>query len=150
MPSAKPKDESDDADGSLELNNLELKNSEDSTDNDPRDDAGNLSLNDPDESSGVTEEAQHNSSNLSATANSRRSLFLSFTNDCWVRIEDATGKVLALGIKSAGTNLQLSGKTPYYLNLGKASAVELSFDGNEVDLSQYPDTRAAKLTLGDS
>ncbi|MBV36080.1 MAG: helix-turn-helix domain-containing protein [Rickettsiales bacterium] len=139
-----------DEDGSLELNTLESKNSEDSTDNDPRDDAGSLPLGDSDVSSSVAEDAQHNSSNVSATAKSSQSLFLSFTNDCWVRIEDATGKVLALGIKSAGTNLQLSGKTPYYLNLGKASAVELSFDGNEIDLSQYPDTRAAKLTLGDS
>lgn len=151
LPSEKLQDESgDEVDGSLEFNTLESKNLEGSTDNDPRADAGSLPLGDSDVSSGVTEEVQHNSSNVSATANSRRSLFLSFTNDCWVRIEDATGKVLALGIKSAGTNLQLSGKTPYYLNLGKASAVELSFDGNEVDLSQYPDTRAAKLTLGDS
>ncbi|PXF63151.1 RodZ domain-containing protein [Kangiella spongicola] len=150
LPGDKPQDESDDADGSLELNTLESKNSEDSTDNDPRSDTGSLPLDDADESSSVAEEVQRNSSNVSATANSGQSLFLSFTNDCWVRIEDATGKVLALGIKSAGTNLQLSGKTPYYLNLGKASAVELSFDGNEVDLSQYPDTRAAKLTLGDS
>lgn len=151
LPSEKLQDESgDEVDGSLELNTLELKNSEGSTNNDPRADAGSLSLDDADESSIVAEEVQTNSSNVSATASSRQSLFLSFTNDCWVRIEDATGKVLALGIKSAGTNLQLSGKTPYYLNLGKASAVELSFDGNEVDLSQYPDTRAAKLTLGDS
>ena len=67
-----------------------------------------------------------------------------------MRIEDATGKVLALGIKSAGSSLQLSGQAPYSLTLGKASAVQLSYDGESVDLSQYPDTSAAKLTLGDS
>ncbi|AOE50295.1 RodZ domain-containing protein [Kangiella sediminilitoris] len=78
-----------------------------------------------------------------------KSLVLNFTSDCWVRIEDATGKVLALGIKQAGSDLQLSGETPYSLTLGKPSAVQLTFDGEAVDLSAYPDTRAAKLTLGD-
>lgn len=83
------------------------------------------------------------------TDSSGGSLYLSFTADCWVRIQDASGKVLALGIKSAGSNLQLSGQTPYSLTLGKASAVQLSYDGNSVDLSNYPDTRAAKLLLGE-
>ncbi|RDX36420.1 DUF4115 domain-containing protein [Kangiella sp. HD9-110m-PIT-SAG07] len=77
-------------------------------------------------------------------------LSLVFTGDCWVRIQDASGKVLALGIKSAGTSLQLSGQTPYNLTLGKPSAVQLTYAGNDVDLSGYPDTRAAKLSLGDS
>lgn len=76
-------------------------------------------------------------------------LSLSFSGDCWVRIQDASGKVLALGIKSAGTSLQLSGKAPFNLTLGKASAVQLTYNGDVVDLSSYPDSRAAKLTLGD-
>jgi len=76
-------------------------------------------------------------------------LNLSFTADCWVRVQDASGKVLALGIKSAGSSLRLSGQAPYSLSLGKASAVQLSYDGNTIDLSNYPDTRAAKLTLGE-
>jgi len=76
-------------------------------------------------------------------------LSLSFSGDCWVRIQDASGKVLALGIKSAGTSLQLSGKAPFNLTLGKASAVQLTYNGGAVDLSSYPDSRAAKLTLGD-
>ncbi|GAA0198963.1 DUF4115 domain-containing protein [Kangiella japonica] len=148
-----PEDARDSDEGdSLKLNNLEINSSEDSLESEPQADAGSESLGTTNESVSNAETVQNNSNNISssAAATSNKSLFLSFTNDCWVRIEDATGKVLALGIKSAGTSLQLSGKTPYYLNLGKASAVELSFDGNEIDLTQYPDTRAAKLTLGDS
>lgn len=76
-------------------------------------------------------------------------LLLVFTGDCWVRIEDATGKVLALGLQSPGTSLQLSGQAPYSLTLGKASAVQLSYDGVAVDLTGYSDNRAAKLTLGE-
>ncbi|WP_223669645.1 RodZ domain-containing protein [Kangiella shandongensis] len=95
---------------------------------------------------GTTEPVAKPASNPVATS---KSLVLSFTGDCWVRIEDSTGKVLALGIKAAGSDLQLSGQPPYRLTLGKASAVQLTYNGEMVDLSGYPDSRAAKLTLGD-
>jgi len=85
----------------------------------------------------------------SAEPSAGGALSISFTGDCWVRIQDANDKVLALGIKSAGTSLQLSGKAPFNLTLGKASAVQLTYNGDAVDLSNYPDSRAAKLTLGD-
>ncbi len=75
-------------------------------------------------------------------------LVLVFSDDCWVRITDANGKVLALGIKKGGTSMTLSGPTPYELTLGKPSAVQLSYQNEPVDLSSYPDTRAARLTLG--
>lgn len=137
---------------SVDGNSPELSNSENSTLSESQSSDGSLSLDAATPSSSENESLNNNQKDQAASsaASTSKSLFLSFTNDCWVRVEDATGKVLALGIKSAGTSLQLSGKTPYHLNLGKASAVELSFDGNDVDLSQYPDTRAAKLTLGDS
>lgn len=76
-------------------------------------------------------------------------LVLVFSDDCWVRITDANGKVLALGLKKGGTSISLSGPTPIELTLGKPSAVQLSYQNEPVDLSSYPDTRAARLTLGD-
>ena len=75
-------------------------------------------------------------------------LELVFSADCWVRITDANGKVLALGIKKGGTSLSLSGPAPIELTLGKASAVQLSYQNEPIDLSSYPDSRAARLTLG--
>lgn len=115
------------------------------------DDEGSLSLSGSEQ--GVSEQnvsEQSSTEPVNQQPVNDSDLILAFSNDCWVRIEDATGKVLALGIKSAGSSLQLSGQAPYSLTLGKASAVQLSYDGESVDLSQYPDTRAAKLTLGDS
>lgn len=82
------------------------------------------------------------------TATSGELIFV-FSDDCWVRITDANGKVLALGIKKGGTSMSLSGPTPIELTLGKPSAVQLSYQNEPVDLSSYPDTRAARLTLGD-
>lgn len=75
-------------------------------------------------------------------------LVLVFTDDCWVRITDANGKVMALGIKKGGTSISLSGVEPIELTLGKPSAVQLSYQSEPIDLSSYPDTRAARLTLG--
>lgn len=76
-------------------------------------------------------------------------IVLVFSDDCWVRITDANNKVLALGLKQGGTSISLSGPTPIELTLGKPSAVQLSYQNEPVDLSSYPDTRAARLTLGD-
>lgn len=83
------------------------------------------------------------------TAGASGELVLVFSDDCWVRITDANGKVLALGIKKGGTSMSLSGPTPIELTLGKPSAVQLSYQNEPIDLSSYPDTRAARLTLGD-
>lgn len=98
---------------------------------------------------GVVQSSAQNNSEVNTVDTDGGSINLSFTADCWVRVQDGAGKVLALGIKSAGSSLQLSGQAPYSLTLGKASAVQLSYDGNLIDLSNYPDTRAAKLTLGE-
>ncbi|MBD3654035.1 RodZ domain-containing protein [Kangiella sp.] len=86
-----------------------------------------------------------------ATSNSANNgeLVLVFSDDCWVRITDANGKVLALGIKKGGTSMSLAGPAPFELTLGKPSAVQLSYQNEPIDLSSYPDTRAARLTLGD-
>ena len=108
----------------------------------------NLGESDSSESESVSNEQSNNSPQSQVTSGG--SISLSFTGDCWVRVQDASGKVLALGIKSAGTNLQLSGQAPYNLTLGKASAVQLTYNGNAIDLSGYSDERAAKLTLGDN
>ncbi|MHC9511109.1 RodZ domain-containing protein [Kangiella sp. M94] len=103
------------------------------------------------ESLEVEEAAPANAAAETATnaAGASGELVLVFSDDCWVRITDANGKVLALGIKKGGTSMSLSGPTPIQLTLGKPSAVQLSYQNEPIDLSSYPDTRAARLTLGD-
>lgn len=99
----------------------------------------------------VVESAPANTTEETAgnAAGASGELVLVFSDDCWVRITDTNGKVLALGIKKGGTSMSLSGPTPIELTLGKPSAVQLSYQNESVDLSSYPDTRAARLTLGD-
>lgn len=72
---------------------------------------------------------------------------LSFSGDCWVDIRDASGKRLLTGIKSSGETVELSGDAPFSLVLGAPTAVNLVYNGEQVDLSGYPSGRVARLSL---
>lgn len=75
-------------------------------------------------------------------------LVLRFKENSWVRVEDARGQSLASGLISSGSVRELRGVAPYTVFLGFAPGVELSLDGQSVDLG--PHTRSndtARLTL---
>ena len=72
---------------------------------------------------------------------------LRFTADCWVDIRDANGKRMLTGIKSAGDSVELSGQTPFKLVLGAPSVVDLTFEGESVDLSRYAPKQVARFSL---
>ena len=72
---------------------------------------------------------------------------LELTENCWIKLEDATGKVLILGEKKAGYNKTVSGTAPFKAVFGAPRAVNISLNGEKVDLSHYPKTRVARLTL---
>ena len=72
---------------------------------------------------------------------------LELTENCWIKLEDATGKVLILGEKKAGYNKTVSGTAPFKAVLGAPQAVKLSLNGESIDLSHYPKSRVARLTL---
>lgn len=74
-------------------------------------------------------------------------LALSFTAQCWLEVTDAAGKRLAYQMAQAGQQLQLQGQLPFKVVLGDATAVQLSRDGQPVDLSAYQPGRPARLTL---
>jgi len=75
-------------------------------------------------------------------------LALSFSDDCWVDISDATGKRLAYGSRRSGDQLSLAGVAPIKVLLGNAAVVSLTLNGQAYDLSRYPQGRVARLTLG--
>lgn len=66
----------------------------------------------------------------------------------WVKITDATGEVLSIGIKKSGHVSELNGQAPYQLTIGDTSAVDVFYQGQSVDLSPYANGKMAKLTLG--
>lgn len=75
-------------------------------------------------------------------------LVLRFKENSWVRVEDARGQSLASGLIASGSVRELRGVAPYTVFLGFAPGVDVSLDGQAVDMS--PHTRSndtARLTL---
>ena len=64
-------------------------------------------------------------------------LSLSLSGRSWIRISDASGKVLMLGLYGPGTQRELSGTPPYSVLLGNAPVVEVRLGGKRVDITPY-------------
>jgi len=95
----------------------------------------------------VTADVPATSSTEPLVAGSTAQLRLTFSSDCWVTVQDATGARLAYGIKSAGQSLLLTGQLPLRVTLGNAAAATLQLNQTAVDLSGYKAGQVARLTL---
>ncbi|RTE86213.1 MULTISPECIES: cytoskeleton protein RodZ [Gammaproteobacteria] len=69
-----------------------------------------------------------------------------FENDCWVRIDDATGENVAGGVKRAGYIMALNGEAPFRIELGAPEVVEMWYQGERVDMAQFRQGRVARFT----
>lgn len=67
--------------------------------------------------------------------------------DTWVEISDANGQQLELDLIRAGTSRDYDGQPPFDVMLGRASAVLLSMDGQNVDLKPHTHGNVARMTL---
>lgn len=74
-------------------------------------------------------------------------LVLDFSADCWVRIVDARGEVIALGVKRAGKHMPIEGVRPFNIVLGDPSVVTLQYNNQSYDLSEYRAGRRAEIIL---
>ncbi len=74
-------------------------------------------------------------------------LSMKFEKDCWVKVQDATGNTLAVGLKKAGDSFNLKGETPISIVLGAPEGVSITFAGEPVDLSRYNSGKVARFTL---
>lgn len=73
---------------------------------------------------------------------------LKFTADCWVQVTDASGKVIASGLKRAGDSLDARGKAPMELRLGFARGAQVTYNGAAVDVTPHISGETARLKLG--
>ena len=75
-------------------------------------------------------------------------LAISFADVSWVNIKDVSGESLFNGLAERGRTLELSGKTPISVVIGRADAVQsLSFNGSVVDLAPHTRKNVARLSL---
>ncbi len=76
-------------------------------------------------------------------------LHLSFTDDCWVEVADASGKTVIAQLAQSGDNLPASGRAPFDITLGNAGAVTVALNGEPVAVRPRSDRRVLKLRVGE-
>ena len=73
------------------------------------------------------------------------------TESCWVEVADATGYLLYGDLNQSGDELEVIGAAPFQILLGKASAAQVRFNGQVVDLEPHTTRQfTARLTVGES
>jgi Uncharacterized protein conserved in bacteria len=75
------------------------------------------------------------------------SLIMEFSGACWIKVTDGTGTDIAIGVKEAGYRMPLTGEPPFDIILCKPEFVELTYNGESVDLSNYRRNRSVTMTL---
>lgn len=75
-------------------------------------------------------------------------LQISFSEDCWLKVTDRTGRTQFSGIKRKGETLELTARAPIGLHLGNAGGAQVRFNGEPVGTGQVSSGGTARLTLG--
>lgn len=65
----------------------------------------------------------------------------------WMEIRDASGQVLLSRMVAGGEAVGLEGQAPFKVKIGNASAVQVSFKGQPVDLTPWVKENVARFTL---
>lgn len=100
------------------------------------------------QSTSVVKTAAAEVSELVDAASNIGRLHITFTEECWVSVEDYKGEVLALRVKPAGSVLNVSGKTPLKVHLGNAAAISaVSFNGEAVSFAKSTRSNVVRMTL---
>lgn len=75
-------------------------------------------------------------------------LRLRFSQDSWVRIDDAAGKTLVNEMRRTGTMQAFSGKPPLSVFLGYAPGVQVEYEGQSVDVTPFVrDNNTARFSV---
>lgn len=75
-------------------------------------------------------------------------LTFNFTNPCWLKVTDAKGDVLFVGLKASGTQLRLIGNAPFNVVLGNVDGTSLAYNNEPVTLGPQVNSRPLRLTVG--
>lgn len=74
---------------------------------------------------------------------------LDFSDNCWVNVNDAEGKIVLFGDIPAGSSKTLEGSAPFTFVLGNAAKVEVSIDGRPYDIAPHIKGGVARFSLGE-
>lgn len=76
-------------------------------------------------------------------------LQLSFEQEAWVEVKDATGRVLLAKLRPAGSEDVLTGQPPFSVMLGNAAGTQVRYRGELIDSDPIGSRRTRRLTVGD-
>ncbi|CAM3868710.1 RodZ domain-containing protein [Vreelandella rituensis] len=83
-----------------------------------------------------------------APATNANTLELSFNEQSWTEIFDATNQRILVGLQSPDTQVSVEGQPPFRLTIGNATGVKLRYQGEPVDLpARAGDNNVARFTL---
>ncbi|WP_104204496.1 RodZ domain-containing protein [Billgrantia saliphila] len=104
----------------------------------------------PAESSDIVAEDEPQEPAEAPATEDRRVLELAFNEQSWTEIFDANDRRVFVGLQEPGTTATVEGEPPFRLTIGNASAVELSWAGESVDLgARAGANNVARFTLGE-
>lgn len=75
---------------------------------------------------------------------------ISASADSWVEITDGNGNKVEMDLLRAGSGRDYVALAPIKLLLGRASSIELTHNGEPVDLAPYTRGNVARITLGET
>lgn len=77
-------------------------------------------------------------------------LELTFNEQSWTEIFDATNQRVFVGLQTPGSSTTVEGEPPFRLTIGNATGVELRYQGEEIDLpARAGANNVARFTLGE-
>ncbi len=76
-----------------------------------------------------------------------KQLIFIFDDKAWVEVKDATQKVIFAQNNLPGTRQLVTGKPPFDLVIGNASAVQLQYEDKMIDLNPHTKVDVARLTI---
>ena len=74
-------------------------------------------------------------------------LVLRMAEEAWLEVRDGAGTSLVSSLNLAGSERAVRGRAPFQLVIGNAHHVELTYDGEPVDLKPYIRGEVARFTL---
>ncbi|MDI5892487.1 RodZ domain-containing protein [Halomonas rhizosphaerae] len=96
------------------------------------------------------EAASEAESPAEAPAGDTRVLELTFNEQSWTEIFDASNERVFVGLQEPGTTARVEGEPPFRLTVGNATGVELVWQGEPVDLpARAGANNVARFTLGE-
>ncbi|WP_163930438.1 RodZ domain-containing protein [Paraferrimonas sp. SM1919] len=69
-----------------------------------------------------------------------------FNDDCWIQVTDADGEFLVDGLKLAGHTINVSGQQPFSFVIGAPKVVNIIYNGEQIDLSAFPEGKVARFS----